>query len=178
MSPPGKEAECCRHGGRALSCVKQQGLGTLSASLHGLPRLPVQLWETPPTSRPSRPAPSVPPRHWPRKQSLRARGKGVGLRPRRSLEGATTHGGGAARGVQEGEAALAPRPLHWGAGKPLPAFPSRPALGPLAKPSLWRQDPREGRGGVAGMRARGFSTYSESRTHAASRRRCTSDPRP
>lgn len=113
-------------------------------SLHRLPRLPVQLWETLPTSR-SQPAPSAPLRHWSRAPSLRAsRGKGWDCSPRhRREEGLTTHGGGA--GVRTGRGVLAPQKLYWGAGKPRPTFPLGPLWG-LAEPGLWHQYPMRGAG--------------------------------
>lgn len=63
-----------------------------------------------------------------------------------------------------------------GMGEPPTPFAVHPGCDPWPNGVEGAGTPGEGRGGAAGMRARGSITYSESRTHAASRRCLTSGP--
>lgn len=144
MSPPGKKQSAAD---TEVELIKDQGLSApspLNVSLHRLPRLPVQLWETLPTSRsPARPLRSASPLA-PCAVTQGLAGKGWDCSPRHCREeGLTTHGGGAGGRTKRG--ALAPQKLYWGAGKPGLTFPLGPLWG-LAEPGLWHQDPMRGAG--------------------------------
>lgn len=79
-------------------------------------------------------------------------------------------------GVRRCWGALAPLQQCKSTGEPLAPFAVHPGCDPWPSGVEGAETPGEGRGGAAGMRARGSITYSESRTHAASRGCRTSGP--